>query len=435
MKSRISVIGMIVVLWISGCETTNEIPADPPGPQFKMSDFESATACSSCHPQYYDEWNGSMHHYSTNDPIWERAANFLQGSTNGKLKSFCWQCHAPIAFVTGNAPSTSFRIEDLPPLIREGINCDVCHVMKGPHTTTDQSIRYNFEPGRNKRGAIANPVPTSAHENVYDPSISRSESCRECHDLIVNKVPVEITFTEWQNSAWGAMSVECQNCHMPRYTGRAAVGGPIRDNLHRHEFFGVETALVDFPNKERHRAAVDSLLKEAVSVSLHAPTAAGLQDSISVEVRVCNDKTGHNVPTSVFFFRQMWIELTIEDGSGIAYRSGHRDANGDLMDKYSDLQPNQDPDLTLFGGTLYKHGEESNVFELDSLVNNSIPPFATRSGIYKFRVPRAGTWNVKARLLFRPFAPYLFRALGAHQYIPELPIFEMATRESIIWVQ
>lgn len=418
---------------IGGCKDQG---AEPPEKtkQLKLTDFTSAQVCSTCHPQHYEEWAGSMHRYATNDPIWMLANNSLQQRTGGRLGDWCWQCHSPIAFLTGNARST-FRIEDLPPIIREGVNCDVCHMLRPPHTTTNQRIQYNITAGNTKYGSIADPAPSGYHESAYDPSFSRSEKCRECHDLIVNTIPVEITFTEWQNSAWGAMSVECQQCHMRTYTGRAAVGGPIRTNLHRHDFVGVDVAITDFPHKSAQRAMVDSLLKNSACMTLTAPSTARQSDTIEVRVTVCNDRTGHNIPSSVFFNRQMWVELTVSRNQDTVYRSGHRDANGDLMDRHSALQPNADRALMLFSGYLFKNGQETSVFEIDSVVNTSLKPFEARTGIYRFRVPYGGIWNVRARLLFRPFGPYLFRSVGAEQHISELPIFEMKADETIIIVQ
>lgn len=423
------------ILFSIGCK--DEEPTAPVSDgeaRFSLSNFGSAENCKSCHPQYYEEWTGSMHRYSANDPIWMLANNGLQASTGGELKSWCWQCHAPIGFLTGNTPAT-FQFSDLPEIVKEGVNCDVCHIMRPPHTTSFQNVTYNLEVGGKKYGQLADPVQTSFHDSGYDPSFERSEACRECHDLVVNDVPVEITFTEWQNSPYGAMGLECQDCHMETYTGSAAIHGPIRDNLHRHDFVGVDVAITDFPNKAEQRSAVDRLLKNAASMTLKAPATASLNDSIRVAVRVSNDKTGHNLPTSVFFNRQMWIEVSVSDGAETVYRSGHLDANGDLMDSNSSLQPNADKDLTLFSGKLFKNGVETNVFELDSLVNNSLPPFVTHTANYAFTVPRSGAWTVSVRLLFRPFGPYLFRSLGADQYISELPIFEMATSQTVIQVQ
>lgn len=424
----------IVVIFASSCRKAEPPAPGPDGPRYKLSDFQTAQSCSTCHPQHYDEWSGSMHHYAANDPIWMLANNGLQASTQGRLKSWCFQCHSPIGFLTGNSPPT-FQFSDLPAIVREGVNCDVCHTLRPPHTTTNQTIQYNIEPGRVKYGPIADPVPNVFHESRYDPSFTRSEVCRTCHDLIINGVPTEITFTEWQNSPWGAMSVECQHCHMPRYTGRAAVGGPVRDNLTRHDFIGVDVAITDFPNKPEQRAAIDSLLKNSASMTLQSPATANLNDSIQLAVTVYNDKTGHNLPTGVFFNRQMWIEVTVWNGADTIYRSGHLDANGDLMDTNSVHHTNEDKDLTLFGGRLYKNGQFSNVFELDSLVNNSIPPFGSRTALYRFRVPAVGVWNVRVRLLFRPFGPYLFRAVGADQYITQLPIFEMIRNQAVIDVR
>lgn len=418
---------------IGGC-AKDEIATPPAGPKYSLTDFAPSVSCSTCHPQYYEEWKGSMHRYATNDPIWMLANNSLQQSTQGRLQTWCFQCHSPIGFLTGAVPGT-FQFSDLPDIVREGVSCDVCHVMTGPHTTTDQNVQYNLFPGRRKRGTLSDPVATGFHESVTDASFGRSELCRECHDLIVNQIPLEVTFSEWQNSAWGAMSVECQDCHMQRYAGRAAVNGPVRNDLHRHNFVGVDVAITDFPYKADQRAAIDSLLKNAGCMNISTPGQANVHDTVQLSVTVCNDRTGHNLPTSVFFNRQMWLEVTVSEGVDTVYRSGSLDANGDLMDDHSELQPSADPDLTLFAGRLYKNGHETNVFELDSLVNNSIPPFSSRTSNYSFTLPHPGVWDVNVRLLFRPFPPYLFRSLGAQQYLAELPIFEMIVQQATIHVQ
>jgi hypothetical protein len=222
---------------------------------------------------------------------------------------------------------------------------------------------------------------------------------------------------------------------MQRYTGQAAVGGPIRDNLHRHDMAGVDIAMTEFSNKPQQKAMVDSLLKNSVAVTFNTPTVTAVNETVTVQLQIYNDRIGHNVPTSVFFFRQMWIELYAWDAVDTAYRSGHRDAQGDLLDDNSELNPGGDPDLALFSGTLYKDGEPTNVFELDSLVNNSIRAFETRMVEYRFPLPRTGVWTIRARLLFRPFGPYLFRALGVSQYISEIPTFEMLGATKTVSVQ
>jgi hypothetical protein len=105
------------------------------------------------------------------------------------------------------------------------------------------------------------------------------------------------------------------------------------------------------------------------------------------------------------------------------------------MDNNSAIAPNTDKDLVIFNGSLYKNGHPSNAFELDSVVNKSIPPFGFYTANYTFKVPSSGVWNVKTRLLFRPFGPYLFRSVGASQYVTELPVFEMNSYETNINIQ
>lgn len=400
-----------------GCkEDTAPTPLQTEKLKYSLDDFQSAQACSTCHPQYFREWNGSMHHYASNDPIWNLASNSVQSSSHGALQSWCWQCHAPIAWLTGNT-SSPFQISDLPPIVREGINCDICHKMRPPYNTTLQTVTYNYEAGRMQYGTLTDPVPTHFHDSEKDETLSRSESCRTCHDLVINGVPTEMTFTEWQNSPYGAMSKECQDCHMTTYKGQAAVGGPVRENLHRHDFIGVDIAVTDFPDTTSKRAAIDSLLKNSVTFAISVPPSANRNDSIRISAQVFNDKTGHNIPTSVFFFRQMWIEVTVTNGNDTAYTSGHRDEAGDIISK----------DLVIFGGDLFKNGEPANVFELDSLVNNSIPPFESRTAQYTFSVNTSGAWSVNMRLLFRPFGPSLYRSLSADKYIPKIPLFEIAS--------
>ena len=124
MKKYSSLLFIVVafLVFLFGCKKDETPPTDNnTGAKFKLTDFESATSCSTCHPQYYEEWKGSMHRYSTSDPIWMLANNSLQQSTNGVLKSTCFQCHSPIGFLTGNAPP-NFQFNDLKDIVREGIN-------------------------------------------------------------------------------------------------------------------------------------------------------------------------------------------------------------------------------------------------------------------------------------------------------------------------
>ncbi|HEY1909129.1 MAG TPA: multiheme c-type cytochrome, partial [Myxococcaceae bacterium] len=47
--------------------------------------------CQSCHPDQYSEWAGSMHAYSTKDPVFRAMNARGQRETDGGLGSFCVQ--------------------------------------------------------------------------------------------------------------------------------------------------------------------------------------------------------------------------------------------------------------------------------------------------------------------------------------------------------
>jgi hypothetical protein len=94
-----------------------------------------------------------------------------------------------------------------------------------------------------------------------------------------NALPIDWTYAEWKRSPYAQRGVTCQDCHMPRYDGQAAVGGPQRSGLHRHTFPG--GGHEDFV---RGTATLD--------VTVH-PHFAGHE----VAVRVENVRAGHAFPT------------------------------------------------------------------------------------------------------------------------------------------
>ena len=59
--------------------------------------------------------------------------------------------------------------------------------------------------------------------------------CLPCHDLSVNDVETEITFTEWDRIPGFSMfgGIPCQSCHMPIK----------QDGTHDHSFIGVDLDL------------------------------------------------------------------------------------------------------------------------------------------------------------------------------------------------
>jgi nitrate/TMAO reductase-like tetraheme cytochrome c subunit len=267
------------------------------------STFNTPEKCQSCHPNHYDEWESSMHAYAFEDPIFFKLNTIGQVRSNNGLDQFCVKCHSPLATLLKEA-SPGFDPSQVSELSTKGVHCDVCHTMK------------NFERGKGistffldeiRRGPVIDPAPNNFHQPQFDARYTQSNICSACHEVIgPNGDRVEQTSTEWDNSPYLAMGLECQNCHMPTYSGNAAVGGPFRDNLHRHYFVGVDIPLVSFPNQQNTIAMVDNLLKNSVTMSVDLPDEIAATDDLEIKITINNDRTGHNVPTGNIFQRQMW---------------------------------------------------------------------------------------------------------------------------------
>lgn len=393
--------------------------------------FAEPEKCQACHPKHYEEWQTSMHAYAFVDPVFFALNEIGQQRSNNALDQFCVKCHSPIASLFQEVPP-GFDRSLLSPIAKKGIQCDVCHLIKS--ISRGEGIG-EFRIDQKRAGPIYDPQENEFHESAYDERFDKSIVCSSCHDVKApNGFQVEHTSTEWEQSPYAAMGLECQGCHMPTYSGNAAVGGPVRSKLHRHTFVGVDIPLVDFPGKEQTIAAVDELLKNSASMAVNAPTQVQPGEMITIEVSINNDKTGHNIPSGTIFERQMWIEVILQDDSGTVYlESGKLDKNGDLLNHHSDFVKAGtmalDSNLVLFNGTPYSNGKETLFFwEADSIESNTIAPFETKTVQYSVKAPNiARPLSLNVRLLFRSFPPYLLREIGQESLLENLVLFEMET--------
>ncbi|MCG8606366.1 cytochrome c family protein [bacterium] len=403
------------------------------------SAFDDATECQTCHPNHYAEWQTSMHAYAFVDPVFFTLNDIGQQRSGQALDQFCVKCHSPLASLLGETPP-GFDPAALSNLAKQGVQCDVCHTIS------------TFEPGRSiakfrldgvKQGPIADPVPNSYHGVEFDPRYNKSAICSPCHDVFGPEgTQIEFTSTEWQTSPYTAMGLECQGCHMPTYSGQAAINGPQRDELHRHTFVGVDIPLVDFPSRDNTIAAVQELLQNSVTMDVSLPASVEAGGALAVKVSITNDRTGHNIPSGTIFERQMWIEVLVKDAAtdAIIYQSGTLDENGDLLDVNSELVKSgamtEDTDLTLFNGTPFKNGNKVPFFwEADHIENQSIPPFESRTAVYDIPGPfHSSLLDASVRLRFRSFPPYFLRAIGQEALVGSLMTFDMESHRQQVLV-
>lgn len=182
--------------------------------------------------------------------------------------------------------------------------------------------------------------------------------------------PVERTYEEWLNSDYakggvyapqfagakpGGVVAACQDCHMVRQTGRAAVFGATERDCHTngcvpaHVFAGGNTWVPQILQDQRWRlnsladaAALDqtilaarSMLSRAATLDLSLDDNSGQQ---VLTVRVTN-QTGHKLPTGYPEGRRLWLNVRAFDAGGaLIYESGAYDETTGLLAKDADIK-------------------------------------------------------------------------------------------------
>ena len=403
----------------------------------RLEDLLPPEACKSCHPQHFEEWRGSMHAYAISDPVFHAMHALGQKETGDQLGDFCVRCHSPVGAATGEVDASTRSERGLSDLALASISCEVCHRsvrLEGGHP---HNASFTIDPKGALVGGIPDPVPNSFHASKTDESLANPDFCGSCHNVVNHHgVPVEKPHDEYVDSLFPDRNIGCIDCHMQTYTGRATPDGPLRHQLHRHNFVGVDVALTPFPRRGFQRREVEAFLKTAARVTLDLPDRVEAGKEFSFDVAVKNVGAGHNLPTGPSTAREMWIDVSLlrEDGVPIL-RSGDLDDNGDLMGSHSDLRPNADPQLALFSDH-FEDQDGKEVFfmwQARRLVEGTIPPLTTRVATYRARAPVDAIGEklqLRVRLRFRPFPPHQLRRLGIGELAKELPIFDMQELES-----
>jgi uncharacterized repeat protein (TIGR01451 family) len=259
--------------------------------------------------------------------------------------------------------------------------CGTCHNVDNPILAWDPA-RQQYWPN-----STGQPAPSFAQGQLFE---------------------VETTYTEWLNSQYastgvfapqfagakpGGMVGACQDCHMPRATGKAA--DDVLDPLFRdctttgclpvHDFVGGNTwtpqLLLDSRwrlNGLAYQAFLTPVVNRARSMlQRSASLLVSLEGNIAT-VRVYN-QTGHKLPTGYAEGRRMWINLKAYDAAGnLVYESGRYDPSTGVLQpdanlKVYEIKQGITPELA---AVLNLPAGESFHFVLNNTVikDNRIPP-------------------------------------------------------------
>ena len=346
-------------------------------------DFTAPETCAECHPEKYEEWQGSMHAMAFQDPVYQGELNHAVHSVGTAVSKQCEGCHTPAAVLKGEVKGAGLK--GLSPIARAGVSCDVCHSVKDhTHWQTPSRQPENgslvFSPAENVNGPSDENPPegsaSSTNENnsvesedfvltKYGPvapdewcgdefhvckesPIHRSSKlCAACHQVTNYKThtALEETYREWKNGPYSANNIHCQDCHMVDTETFKKVADtfekPAREDYH-HYFNGANFLIYNLTRLAALKSGNDELAANAqekykMSVA-RLESAAALEIApvyrggklAEIRIRVKNIRAGHNLTTSLTNIRQMWLEVIATDQGRVLMHTGTVDAKGKL---------------------------------------------------------------------------------------------------------
>lgn len=206
-------------------------------------EFPPASKCKRCHDSQYEEWRQSRHFQSVTSPTFQQYYRiYLESETGRKAVAAkdgddCLFCHAPVLFMFPEAlPDLRAAVlAGKPPV--EGVTCSVCHKISEVSHIKPVRERIKLEKGRIFFGPIKDPEESDAHDSAFQALREASDLCGACHGKFDNPIACANNYDTYEHGWAANKGVQCQNCHMGKKEGTAAVDGPRR-TIHNHQFPG-----------------------------------------------------------------------------------------------------------------------------------------------------------------------------------------------------
>ncbi len=399
-------------------------------PFIKSSQFNDPdNFCLLCHRTIYDQWKGSMHNNSYQDPVFQKVLAVASRDTNGKIDKYCAFCHTPIGVMSREFPPLDGS--KLSEIAKKGIQCDFCHTISGSKGIGN--CAFISSPGPVKRGPFKDSI--SVHDTAYSELHTKGEFCGMCHNVNhpENNLALEKTYTEWKEGPYPREGIQCQDCHMtpgPGVTkpnpGQASQFGPMRPHIYTHEFVGGNAVVTALLGSALHQMLAEERLKAAAQLEIVSSPKVTLGAKNEVQVKVTNKGAGHYLPTGLTEVRQIWLDFKVTSADGkVIYHSGKLDTDGEI-----------DPKAVIYHTILGdKNGKptEKVWFAEKILSDKRIPPKETVTEKYFFEVPVGIQLplTIEVILKYRSAPQHLIDELFGKKKII-LPIIEMTTAKAQI---
>ena len=345
--------------------------------QLTQDQLKDPESCKGCHQDQFNDWAGSMHAYSSQDPVFLAMNKRGQRETNGALGKFCVNCHAPMAVREG-LTTDGLNLDQVPAKMK-GVTCYFCHSVQSVDGTHDNPLTLASDGVL--RGSFSNPSPKGRpHQSAYSELLDRdsaksSTTCGACHDIVNGHgAAIERTLSEWKGSAFALISgTTCSQCHMPQSVELKPVaqveGLPLR-RTHGHTFPGVDLALTPFPDTQRQRDQVQTLLDTTLQTAI---CVQHFGNQAQVSLIMDNVAAGHDFPSGAEQDRRAFVELIAYDASNnVLFQSG-------VVPDGQASAASTDPNMWMARDCMFDDtGHEVHMFwEAASFETNALPPLIT----------------------------------------------------------
>lgn len=398
----------------------------PQAAQFTAEDYHEPQVCGMCHPLQLEQWTGTMHARSTEDPFYLRIVRLASEDMPG-IEGFCENCHSPIAVLTGADP---LQPGELTGAARYGLSCDFCHTVSGYEHLGNAG--YVSTPGDVKRGPFGGQPPIF-HSVELSPLHDSAEFCGICHDVAhpANGLVLEGTYSEFINGPYPAEGYKCQTCHMTpgltefeAFPAASANGAEERPHIWTHWFVGANAWITELLGDEQPGQIARERLSRAATVEI-GPVDAGAGQRY-FEVEVTNSGAGHMLPTGVTEERQIWLEVEVFSAADeLLAHFGAVDDHGRIADD------------TLILGTVFADADGQPTHKLwraESIISDRrIPPRGTDRQAYHVSVgdgPEPAL--IHARLWYRgssqEFVDQVFAGAEERVVVPHILMAETERR-------
>ncbi len=345
-------------------------------PQLDDEALRDPETCRGCHEGHVRAWEGSMHAYAADDPVFLAMNRRMQRERPDLPTDTCTRCHAPMAvrrgLLAGGADVSTLARRD------KGVTCIFCHTLDAVEGTHGGQVRTASDGVM--RGGIRAPEGRVPHGAAYSKLHDRespeaSSACGACHDVVTPAgLHLERTFAEWQGSVYakpGPSALGCGKCHMEGSRGKAASTPEAPERrVHDHAMPGIDLALTPFPHAEEQRRRVEAALSATLLSRLCVrPSPSG----VAVDVTLDNAFSGHDFPSGATHDRRVWVELSAKDGAKELLVSGRVPAGTSVFEA-----KRADPRMLALGSTLAGRGRPVTfLWEAETKAGTTLTPAVT----------------------------------------------------------